>query len=105
MLFLCNYRKIIRGKSFYFGEHLVETNSLEEMQDTLSYYLKNDEEREKIAHMGNQEAMASHTYNSRARYIAGVMGKYDVNIHKNNSPIDQLAVIRYWERMLQLLQP
>lgn len=90
---------------FTSGEHLVETNSLEEMQDMLSYYLKNDEERERIAHMGNQEAMANHTYNARARYIAEVMGKYGVNIHKNSSPIDQLAVIRYWERILQLLQP
>jgi len=60
-------------KVFENGKHFIECGSIDEMKDNISYYLKNESEREEIASKGHKEALRKHTYFHRAQYIAKKM--------------------------------
>ncbi len=49
--------------------HLVSYDGVKELEEMVRYYLKNDEERQKIANAGQQEVMAKHTNLDRANTI------------------------------------
>lgn len=51
------------------GKHLVLYRSEEEMIDKVKYYLKHDEERERIAQAGYQEVISRHTIQHRVNRI------------------------------------
>lgn len=55
------------------GKHLVLYRSEEEMIDKAKYYLKHDDEREKIAQAGHEEVMAKHTIQHRVDKILSVV--------------------------------
>lgn len=54
---------------FQDGKHLVLYRSLDEMIDKAKYYLKHEDEREKIAQAGYEEVMARHTIQNRVNVI------------------------------------
>ena len=51
------------------GKHLVLYRSMDEMVDKAKYYLKHDDEREKIAQAGYEEVMKKHTIQHRVDVI------------------------------------
>ncbi|OIK10934.1 hypothetical protein BIV60_19370 [Bacillus sp. MUM 116] len=57
------------------GKHLVCSSSPEETLKLVEYYLKNEDERKKIAKAGQQEVYSNHTYKHRAKEILKVVGK------------------------------
>jgi hypothetical protein len=61
---------------FRHREHLVEAESIEEIEELINYYLSHEEEREQIAMQGYNEALRNHTYTQRAKQIAHVMQRY-----------------------------
>lgn len=54
---------------FQDGKHLALYRSHDEMVDKVKYYLKHDDEREKIAQAGYEEVMAKHTIQHRVDVI------------------------------------
>lgn len=61
------------------GEHLDWFHSRNECLDRLNYYLADDEERERIAEAGYQEALAAHQYSRRVQDILGILaGEVDL---------------------------
>jgi len=50
-------------------KHLVTYENEEELNELVQYYLKNEEEREKIAREGQKEVHEKHTYEHRAEQI------------------------------------
>jgi spore maturation protein CgeB len=54
---------------FIDGKHLVTYQSLSDLMEKIEYYLKADEEREKIATRGQKEVRKKHTYCHRAESI------------------------------------
>lgn len=57
------------------GKHLVLYRSLDEMIDKAKYYLKHDDEREKIAQAGYEEVMSKHTIDHRVAKILEAVNK------------------------------
>jgi hypothetical protein len=51
------------------GEHIVEYRSKRELIEKVDYYLHHEEEREKIAARGREEALRKHTYAHRMDYM------------------------------------
>ncbi len=51
------------------GEHLVVYDSEKDLFEKIDYYLKNDEEREKIAENGRDLVLKNHTYEHRLKFI------------------------------------
>lgn len=68
--------KLTAQNPFKNGIHFVEVNNIEEMEEKIEYYLGHDEEREKIAKAGHEEAMKNHTYLARAKQFTDIMEKY-----------------------------
>ena len=54
---------------FQDGKHLATYKTLDEMVKKIKYYLKNEEEREKIAKEGQKEVLAKHTFSYRIQTI------------------------------------
>lgn len=54
------------------GKHLVLYRSMDEMIDKVNYYLKHDDEREKIAQAGYEEVMRAHTIQHRVSKMLDV---------------------------------
>ncbi|NLK88296.1 MAG: glycosyltransferase family 1 protein, partial [Clostridiaceae bacterium] len=77
------------------GVHLVETESIDELEEKIGYYLLHEEEREAIANNGYNEALANHTYTARAIHIADVMGKYSSGVDKSVPAINKNKVLEY----------
>lgn len=50
-------------------EHLVIYDNYEDLVEKVHYYLEHPEEREAIAHKGQEEVWKKHTYFHRARYL------------------------------------
>lgn len=58
-------------------QHLVIYND-ENLEETISHYLENESERERIARAGRKEVLASHTYEHRAQSMLQVLNdKYE----------------------------
>ena len=55
--------------------HLVWSKSAEETVDIVEFYLRNPEEREKIAAQGQKEVYQNHTYRERIKMILGVLNE------------------------------
>ncbi len=51
------------------GEHIVEYRSRKELIEKAEYYLKHEEEREKLAAQGREEVLRKHTYAHRMEYM------------------------------------
>ena len=56
------------------GKHLVTYKTLDEMVEKAKYYLKHEEEREKIALAGREHFLKYHTYRARILKILEVLG-------------------------------
>jgi len=85
--------KLSPENPFTSGEHLIEAGSVSDMEEKVMHYLKNEDERERIAESGHKEALAKHTYTKRAEYIASVMSPY---VKPDDTPtIDLKRVKRY----------
>lgn len=80
--------KLSEDSPFQNGKHLVEVESIAEMEEQITYYLDNCQEREKIAAQGHSEAMERHTYGKRAIEIAKVMERY-VEQKTDTLPVDR----------------
>lgn len=80
---------------FQNGVHLVEVESIDELDEKIGYYLLHEEERELIADKGYNEALANHTYAARAIHIASVMGKYIADIDKSEPAVSKNKVLEY----------
>jgi hypothetical protein len=57
-------------------KHLVLYNDEKEMLDLAEYYLRNEEERERIARAGQKEVQENHTYDHRAKEMLKVIKNY-----------------------------
>jgi len=58
------------------GKEVVAYRTPEECVDLVKYYLDHDEERELIAHAGQQRTLREHTYYERMQEFMGIVGKY-----------------------------
>jgi hypothetical protein len=58
------------------GIHLVEVDSQHDLPAAITHYLSHNEERERIANQGYQEAQSGHTYRKRAEQITMTMKRY-----------------------------
>jgi len=67
-------------------EHLVWFRTLNECLELIEYYLKNDDERERIAETGRNFVLKNHTYSNR------VNGFIDMKIKNENNIYDYLGV-------------
>ena len=56
------------------GEHLVIYKDIEDLRAKVSYYLKNDDERKRIAENGRREVLEKHTYRHRVKAILDIVG-------------------------------
>lgn len=56
------------------GKEIVVFLGIEDLIDKIKYYLKYEDEREKIANTGHQRALADHTYEKRFREIIDHIG-------------------------------
>ncbi len=63
------------GDLFEDGKHLVTYKTLDEMVEKARYYLKHDNEREKIAKAGYKEVIKKHTYKHRIEQIMATVTK------------------------------
>jgi glycosyltransferase involved in cell wall biosynthesis len=72
--FLLTNELLALGELFEDGKHLVTYNSYDDMIEKAKYYIEHDEEREKIAEAGYQEAIKHHTYQNRIETIAKIVG-------------------------------
>lgn len=61
------------GELFDDGKHLVTYKTLDEMVEKAKYYLKHEEEREKIAQAGYEEFIKKHTYKHRVEKILEIV--------------------------------
>lgn len=61
------------GELFKIGKEVETYNSLEELVEKINYYLKHDEEREKIARAGQERTLKDHTYEQRAKKLLEVI--------------------------------
>lgn len=61
------------GELFEIGKEVETYNSLEELVEKINYYLKHDEEREKIARAGQERTLKDHTFEVRARKILEII--------------------------------
>lgn len=68
--------KLSSESPFKNGEHFVEIENIKEMIEKINYYLKNKEEREKIAEHGHLFGLAGHTYQTRAKYLENIISSY-----------------------------
>ena len=59
---------------FKSGEHLVIYKDIEDLRAKVSYYLKNDAERKRIAGNGRREVLEKHTYRHRVKAILDIVG-------------------------------
>lgn len=62
------------GELFEDGKHLVTYKTMDEAVEKAKYYLEHEEEREKIAKAGMEEALAKHTYQHRAQNFLKIIG-------------------------------
>jgi len=60
-------------KLFNIDEDLVVYSSYKDLLSKIDYYLKNDEERNKIANSGYNNVVENHTYVNRAREILNII--------------------------------
>lgn len=78
--------KLSEENPFISGKHLIEVEDIEEMKEKISYYLLHDQERETITRQGYTEALANHTYNKRAQYMAEIFSNcFDIYTVKRAS--------------------
>ncbi len=61
---------------FKYGKHLVWSKSAAETVKLVDYYLKNEEERQKIARQGQKKVYREHTYLHRARHVLETIKPY-----------------------------
>jgi spore maturation protein CgeB len=65
---------------FEVGKEVETYNSLEELTEKINYYLRNDEEREKIAKAGQERTLKDHTYEVRAKKLLDIIKSISSNI-------------------------
>jgi hypothetical protein len=68
--------KLADNNPFVSGEHLVEVNDLDAMNDAIDYYLEHEVERDIIARRGHENAICNHTYIHRAVQITSLFSLY-----------------------------
>lgn len=56
------------------GEEVVIYENIDDLLSKITYYLKNDAEREKIASAGMKRTIINHTYQKRMRYVIEKLG-------------------------------
>jgi hypothetical protein len=61
---------------FELGKELVAYRTPGECAELIRHYLKHDEERNTIAHAGQQRTLREHTYEKRVRELAEIVHKY-----------------------------
>ena len=63
-------------KMFVQGKEIVAYRSPEECVELIQYYLEHDDEREAIAHAGQQRTLREHTYYHRMQELVEIIQKY-----------------------------
>lgn len=67
------------------GKEIVIFDSVEELIDKATYYLKNEDERNKIAEDGYKRTLSEHTWYHRLNEIFCRVGAFDTQIRQNKS--------------------
>jgi hypothetical protein len=80
---------------FVSGRHLVEADDLDDLEEKISYYLANDQERIQIASQGYEEVFRGHSYRERARQIAAVMEGFVPRERPYRPAVDERKVKSY----------
>lgn len=70
---LTDFRKDLI-KLYNIGEELVVYENMDDLENKVAYYLKNDTEREKIAAAGMIRTIKDHTYQKRMKYVIEKLG-------------------------------
>lgn len=86
---------------FQNGVHLVEVHSIQEMIDSIAYYLKHSEERTKIARQGYQEVLQKHTFVHRAISIKKKINSVLSSSNQKSDPFNRslLKLCNYQENL------
>ena len=87
--------KLSEESPFISGEHLVEVSSIEEIEESLNYYLAEAEARDRIANLGYIEVSSKHTYLHRAKEVSDVMSLY-VNEQNYKTPAINKRVLCHY---------
>lgn len=69
---LCEFREVLQDL-FKIGEEIVCFKNADELKELVKYYLSHPEEREKIAHKGQERAYKEHTYKNRMNEMLSSM--------------------------------
>ena len=70
---LTDFRKDLTNL-YNIGEEVVVFENMDDLAGKISYYLKNDVEREKIASAGMKRTIKDHTYQKRMKYVIEKLG-------------------------------
>ena len=60
-------------KLFDIGKEIVTYSSIQDLSEKVSYYLNNDDERNRIAKAGYEKSKANHTYYERSKKIIEII--------------------------------
>lgn len=74
--FLCTNKTEAILELFDDGKDLVTYSNLEELLDKIKYYLKNEDERKRIAYSGYQKVLKEHSFNNRLKFILDKVKKF-----------------------------
>lgn len=61
---------------FKVGTEIVDYNNSQDLLDKITYYLKNDEERKKIAKLGQKRTLRENNYQVRMKELADLLARY-----------------------------
>lgn len=74
-LLITDYKKNI-DEIFKIGKEVIVYHDIEECAELINYYLDHEEERETIAHAGQERTLKEHNYYNRVQEIINIINKY-----------------------------
>lgn len=74
-LLMTDYKENL-GDIFEIGKEVVAYSSPEDLSKKITYYLKHEDERKKIAQAGQTRTLKEHTYKERMIELKGILQKY-----------------------------
>ena len=99
--------KLSKENPFIPNEHYIETNSLKEMIEKITFFLKNKKNRDYVADKGYKEAISKHTYTKRAEEFITIFKHY--NHSESNQPYNRavlaiFSVYEFLKRKFKIIQ-
>jgi hypothetical protein len=84
--------KLSSESPFVHGYDLIETSSLNEMVDSIAYYLSHPEERQLIARTGQHKVLEHHTYQQQAQQLKSTIKALISNTSHSGPPLNRRSL-------------